>query len=239
MITMQRALILAGMLLGAVLGRAALAEDPNALVPSITVVGEGDVQVAPDQVTVSLGVTTEAKTAAEALQANSSRMAELLKTLKANNIADKHVQTSNFHISPQQVFDRDGQRPPKVVGYTVTNQVTVKILEIAKLGAILDAVVQAGSNQVQGVTFSVADPQPHLDQARRKAVADAKHRASEYAAAAEVKLGKPRMIQETVASPPRPMFAQAMRGVAAADAPIAAGEQTISAQVTVVYAIEP
>jgi uncharacterized protein YggE len=235
---MQRALVLSAMLLGTVLGRVALGDDQDALVPSITVVGEGDVQVPPDQVTVTAGVTTEAKTAAEALQANSTKMAELLKTLKANNVADKHVQTSNFHVSPQQVFDRDGQRPPKVVGYTVTNQVTVRILEVAKLGAILDAVVQAGGNQIQGVTFSVADPQPHLDQARRKAIADAKHRASEYAAAAEVKLGKPRLIQETSAAPPRPMYAQAMRGVAAAEVPIAAGEQTISAQVTVVFAIE-
>lgn len=236
---MQRLLLLTAMLLGTVLGRVALADDHDALVPSITVVGEGDVQVAPDQVTVTVGVTTEAKTAAEALQSNSAKMAELFKTLKANNIADKHVQTSNFHVSPQQVFDRDGQHPPKIVGYMVTNQVTIKVLEVAKLGAILDAVVQAGGNQIQGVTFSVADPQPHLDQARRKAIADAKHRATQYAEAAEVKLGKPQLIQETASSPPRPMFAQAMRGVAAAEAPIAAGEHTISAQVTVVFAIEP
>jgi hypothetical protein len=236
---MQRLLLLSAMLLGTVLGRAALADDHDGLVPSITVVGEGEVQVAPDQVTVTLGVTTQAKTAAEALQANSTRMAELFKTLKANNIADKHVQTSNFSISPQQVFDRDGQQAPKIVGYMVSNQVTVKVLEVAKLGAILDAVVQAGGNQIQGVTFSIADPQPHLDQARRKAIADAKHRATEYAAAAEVKVGKVQLIQEATSSSPRPMYAQAMRGMAAAEAPIAAGEHTISAQVTVVYAIEP
>lgn len=229
-----------GLLLTVLLGNAfagiANAEEHAPPVPSVNVVGEGEVHVQPDQASVTMGVTTEAKTAAEALKANSERMAELIKTLRANQVPDKDILTSNFSVSPQQVFDRDG-KSPRIVGYLVTNQVTVKGLGVARVGAILDAVVQVGGNQIHGVSFSIADPQPHLDEARRKAIQDAQHRAAVYADAAAVKLGKPLLIQEQSASPPRPMYAQAMRGVAAAEVPIAAGEQTISAQISVTYAI--
>jgi len=212
------------MILGTVIGAAARAEDD--IKPSITVAGHGEVQVAPDQVSVTVGVTTEAKTAAEALQANTARMTELMKSLKAHDIADKHIQTSNFNVSPL------------LVGYTVTNQLTVKVLEVARLGAVLDSVVQAGGNQIQGVNFSVADPQPHLDQARRKAIADARRRAEVYADAAGVKLGGPLSIGEQSASPPRPMYAMGARmAVASADVPIASGEQSIDAHVNVTYEI--
>ncbi len=165
-------------------------------------------------------------------------MAELIKTLRAHDVSDKRVQTAHFHVSPQQVYDRDGKQPLKVVGYTVTNQVSVKMLEVSRIGAILDALVQAGSNQIQGVSFSVANPKPHWDQARREAIGDAKHRAELYANAAGLKLGKPQLIQEQSASVPRPMFAQPMRGVAAAaEVPIAPGERSISAHVTDTYSI--
>lgn len=232
---MRRLVLACAMILGTVIGAVARAEDE--LQPSITVAGHGEVQVVPDQVTVTVGVATEAKTAAEALQANTARMTELMKSLKAHDVAEKHIQTSTFNVSPQQVFDRDG-KPPKLIGYTVTNQVTVKVLEVGRLGAILDAVVQAGGNQIQGVNFSVADPQPHLDQARRKAIGDARHRAEIYAEAAGVKLGGPLLISEQSASPPRPMYAMGARmAVASADVPIAAGEQTIDAHVNVTYEI--
>jgi uncharacterized protein YggE len=223
------------MILGALLGTAARGEDE--LKPSITVAGHGEVQVVPDQAAITVGVTTEAKTAAEALQANTAKMTELLKALKASDISDKHIQTSNFNISPQQVFDPNG-KPPKVVGYLVSNQVTVKVLEVSRLGGILDAVVKAGGNQVQGISFSVAEPQQHLDQARRKAIADARNRAEVYAEAAGVKLGTPLAISEQSASPPRPMYAMGARmAVASAEVPIAPGEQAIEAHVNVTYEI--
>ncbi len=165
-------------------------------------------------------------------------MTELLKTLKEHDIAEKHMQTSQFNVSPKQTFDRTGQKPPKIVGYTVTNQVTIKVVEVARLGAILDAVVQAGSNQIQGVSFSVADPAPQLDQARRKAMADARRRAEVYAGEAKVSVGKPLLIQEQSASLPQPVFRRGLAMAAAqADVPIATGEQSISAHVTVTYAI--
>jgi uncharacterized protein len=230
------AFLRSAMLLAVMLGGVVRAEEHDPPVPSVSVVGEGEVHAQPDLASVTMGVTTEAKTAAEALQANSDRMAELVKTLKANQVPDKDILTSNFSVSPQQVFDRDG-KAPRIVGYLVTNQVTVKGLGVNRVGAILDAVVKVGGNQIQGVTFSIADPQPHLDAARRKAIEDAQHRAAVYADAAGVKLGKPLLIQEQSIAPPRPMYAQAMRGVAAAEVPISAGEQSISAHISVTYEI--
>jgi uncharacterized protein YggE len=211
--------------------------DEDKLVPSITVMGQGEVQVVPDVANVTLGVTTEAKTASEAVKDNNQRMAQLMKTLNDLNVADKHIQTSNFNVSPKQTYDHTGQQPPQIVGYMVTNQVNVKVMEVGRLGAILDAVVTAGSNQIQGVSFSLAEPGPHLDQARRKAMADALHRAELYAGAAGVKLGTPLLISEQSASIPRP-YPMAARAMAAAESvPVAAGEQSLSAQVSVTYAI--
>jgi uncharacterized protein YggE len=122
----------------------------------------------------------------------------------------------------------------------VTNQVSVKVAEVSRLGAILDAIVQAGGNQIHGVGFSLAEPKTHLDQARRKAMADAKARAELYAGEAAVKLGAPQLIQEQAASVPRPIsFGMEMRAAAPAAVPIAQGEQTVTAQVSVTYAIVP
>lgn len=233
---MHRAIRLPTLFIVLALTALARADENDKLVPSITVVGEGDVEVQPDLANVSLGVTTEAETASAALAENNQRMAQLLKTLRGLNIPDKHVQTSNFNVNPKQSYDRDRREPPKIVGYTVTNQVSVKVLEVSRLGAILDAVVQAGGNRVQGVGFSLAEPKPHMDQARRKAVADAHDRAQLYAGAAGVKLGAPLLIQEQSASVPRLFLGTEVRA-AAAEVPIAQGEQTLSARVTVTYAI--
>ncbi|MEX0677037.1 MAG: SIMPL domain-containing protein [Pirellulales bacterium] len=239
---MQRAIRLPTLFIVLALTALARADENDKLVPSITVVGQGEVQVRPDMANVAVGVTTEAETASEALTENNRRMAQLLKTLRGLDIPDKHVQTSSFNVSPKQSYDRDRREPPKIVGYTVTNQVNVKVMEVSRLGSILDAVVETGGNRIQGVGFSLAEPQPHMDQARRKAMADARHRAELYAAEAGVKLGAPLLISEQSASLPRPLMTLGVevRGVAApGEVPISQGEQTITAHVTVTYAIVP
>lgn len=236
---MQRAFMLSTLCLAWMPGALAGAAEGGKLVPSITVVGHGEVDVQPDMATVNLGVTTEAKTAAEALEENNQRMAELLETLRGFNVPDKHVQTTSFSVNPKQVIDRDRREPPKIVGYTVTNQVSVKVLELDRLGALLDAVVKAGSNRVQGVGFSLSGPGPHVDQARRKAMADARARAELYAGEAQVKLGAPLLIEEQSAMVPQPRFVLGaeLNAAPAAAVPIARGEQTVSAHITVTYAI--
>ncbi len=233
---MKRLFLLFTVVTGIILGRVARADDVPAI-PSITVVGEGEVLAAPDQAMVTLGVTTEGKTAAEALQANTAKMSELLAALKTHQIDDKHIQTSQFNVGPQHNFDRTGQQPPKIIGYTVTNQVAVKVLDVKRLGTILDAAVQAGGNQIQAINFLVSEAGALRKQARQKAIADARQRAETFADESNVKLGKTLRIVEATTSLPQPMYAQAMRGVASADVPIAVGEQSITAQVTVTYSL--
>ncbi len=235
---MRRVVSLPAVIVGLLLTGVVQADDQQDA-PSITVQGVGEVQVRPDVANVTIGVTTEAANAADAVKENNLRMAELLKTLRARDIADKHLRTSNFRVSPRHSVDRTGQRPPKIVGYTVTNQVNVTVIELSRLGAILDAAVSAGSNEIQGISFTLADSGPHLDQARRKAFEDASHRANLYAEVARVKLGKPRFIREQAASIPRPvmMMGATLRSTAA-EVPIATGEQTVSANVTVTFDID-
>jgi len=237
---MRRTTLTAALCILATLSATVAAEEHEHLVPSISVVGQGEVQIKPDTAHVQVGVTTEAEKASDALHENSQRMGELFNTLKQHDIAEKHVQTSGFNVTPIQTYDRNRDEPPRIVGYRVTNQVRVTVVEPQRLGAILDAVVQAGGNQIQGVTFSISNPEPHLDEARRLAMSDARRRARLYAIEAGVALGHPLIISEQSIAVPQPKrFAEGVRAAAMrADVPIAEGEQTLSASIHVTYAIK-
>lgn len=126
-------------------------------------------------------------------------------------------------------------RPAKaeITGFQATNQVTVKIRDIAKIGATLDRMVGAGATDVSGIEFSVTDSTQALDKARREAVADARRKAQIYAEAAEVRLGRAILIQEDGAATPGPLRASMM---ARADStPVLPGEQTLRASVTISF----
>lgn len=149
----------------------------------ITVEGRGTVTAPPDLARIVTGVTARADTAREAVDRNSQAMEALMVVLGKFKIADDDIRTSNFNVSP--FYDRyDRNRAREIVGYQATHQVTVTVRKLARLGALLDAVVGAGSNRVSGVQFDIAAPEPLLDRARRAAVADAKRRAALYAKAA-------------------------------------------------------
>jgi uncharacterized protein YggE len=202
------------------------------------VVGTGEVQAKPDTAQINVGVVTEGPTAAEALRSNNQAMAQLLETLKQQGIEERHIQTSTFSISPKYQFRPEDGQPPEIVGYTVTNQVHVTVRDLSSLGTVLDNVVRAGANQIHGISFSVHDPQQQMDEARRKAVAEARRKAELYADAAGVKLGRPLLIEEGQAGGgPEPFYRPRMAAAEMA-VPIATGEQTISAVITVTYAIE-
>jgi hypothetical protein len=207
---------------------------------TITVSGEGRVFGAPDQAQISAGVMTDAPTAKEALARNSARMAEVIATIKKMGVDAKDIQTSGFNLSPIYLPQTSGQQMPRIGGYQVTNNVTVTIKDLAKLGDILDQVVQMGSNSVGGVSFSIADPKPLMMQARGAAVADAKARAEAYAKAAGVSVGKVVTISEVAAPVVQPMPVMAVRTMSAdsAPVPVEAGQQQLSLNVTVVYEID-
>ncbi len=210
---------------------AALAEDP---VPQIIVTGEGRVEARPDMAMVSLGVTTEAETAAAALEENSKRMAEVLARLREAGIEERDLQTSGLSLGPRWDYG-SGERAPRLVGFTALNGLSVRVRDLDALGGILDQSVRDGANTFNGLSFGLIEPQPVLDEARRRAVVDARRKAELYAEAAGVTLGPILLLTESGGmSPPQPMMRMAAAEMADA-VPIAQGEVSLTASVSITW----
>jgi uncharacterized protein len=215
------------------------AEDAK-LIRSISLSGHGEVRMAPDMAVVTVGVLSSANTAREALDANTKSMEAIFAALKAAGIEAKDTQTSNFMVNPRYDYGQNNGQPPKMVGYDVSNNVTVTVRKLDGLGAVLDSVVTSGSNQINGVAFQVSKPEAATDEARKLAVAEAAAKAKLYTGAAGVSLGSIMSISEGGGyQPPPPVFARAkMAESAAADVPIAQGEQVIGMDVNIVWEIK-
>lgn len=210
----------------------ALADNPRTL----SVSGQGEARAVPNQAQLSAGVVTSAKTAAAALAANTKAMGGVFATLKKFGIPDKSIQTSGFSVSPQYPQNHDASDGSKIIGYQVSNNVTVIVDDLSKLGAALDALVSSGANTMDGIAFAIRDPRPLMAQARAAAVQDAIARAQTLAKAAGVQLGPIISIQDNGQDyDARPM--NLMKMPVGAAVPIAAGEQKLSASITVTWAI--
>ncbi len=222
----------------------ASADDDNKPRRIMSLTGTGEVMAEPDMATLSLGVVKEAKTARQALSANNEAMAAVIATVTGAGIAQKDVQTSGFNISPKYHYPKrstNGERPaPKIVGYTVSNTVSVIVRDLDKLGPVLDEVVSAGSNQVHGIAFAIDDPKPLQDEARKLATADALGKAELYAEAAGITLGAVQSITEQSHSVTPQYDAPVARAMVkeAAAVPVARGEQRITMQVHITWEIE-
>ena len=203
----------------------------------ITVQGIGNIVVAPDQAMISGGVISEAATAAEALAANSKALAGVVEKLKAAGVAEKDMQTNGFSVQPKYTDYGKTDKAPVIDGYQVSNSISIKVRDMAKLGELLDAMVASGSNAINGVSFIVSDADKRSDDARKAAVADARRKAELYATAAGVKLGKVLSMSEGGAAVPQPMYRMAPMAAMSAEAmpPMLSGEETLSASVTIVY----
>jgi uncharacterized protein YggE len=230
---MRAALTLAIILL---LAAPARAQTPPDYPAAISVTGEAQLSVPPDIAFVDAGVATDAKTAREASEANNTAMTKVFAALKAANIDARDVQTSRLSLQPQYAPNRAGPSP--ITGYRASNRVTVRIHEVSKVAGVIDTLVGAGANDIGNVNFEVSQASKLLDEAREKAVADARRKAEIYAKAAGVTLGTPLSISEEGA--PRPMFRAKMAApmAAAAPTPIAQGEETLSVSVSVTWAIK-
>ncbi len=211
-----------------------LAAEPDR---TISVTGEGTATAPPDMATIHTGVVTRASTAKEALAANNKAMEGILSALKGHNVAPKDVRTSQFNVRPVHNRDQDGRTLPEMVAYEVTNQVRVRVRQLPHLGAVLDSLVQAGSNQVSGISFGLADPGSVLDRARREAVADARRKAQLYTREADIRLGKVWTITEQPTRLPQRQYL-ARDAAKAASAPVATGEQEYAVSVRVVFTLE-
>jgi uncharacterized protein YggE len=205
---------------------------------TITVTGQGQATAPPDMATIHTGVVSQAKTASEALKANNQAMARLMSALKEHNVADKDLQTSSFDVQPDYRHDPQGRTEPEIVGYRVTNQVRVVVRNLPNLGQVLDALVAAGSNQISGISFGIDEPTGVMNQARNRAVADARSRAELYAQAAGVKVGDVVSISEQVAYVPQPQFFARAADSMAASVPIATGQQELQATVQMVFGLD-
>lgn len=204
---------------------------------TIAMPGHGVVKAAPDQVQITAGVSTSAPTAAQALSANTARMKGVFDALRKLGVPEKNIQTVNFSVSPQYTGGNNNERP-KLTGYQVNNDVSVPLEDVSKLGTALDALVTSGANQMNGINFSIRDTTPMLARARADAIADAKTRAETYAKAAGVTLGPIQSISEgATIEPPRPMYRAMAMAAADRSVPVATGEESVAADVSVVWEI--
>jgi uncharacterized protein YggE len=200
----------------------------------ISVTGEARVSVPPDLAEIDGGVTSEAKTAREASDANNAAMSKVLLALKGAGIAEKDFQTSRLSLQPQYA-NQTRPAPNVVVGYRASNHVTIQLHDVSKVAGVIDTLVGAGANEIGGINFTVSEASKLLDDARTEAMADARRKAQIYAKAAGVTLGAPVSISEGGGAMPL-QFRRMAAGLA--QAPVAQGEETLQVTVSVSWAIK-
>ena len=204
----------------------------------LTVGGQGLSSAQPDLATISLGVSSRAATAAEAMTQNAEAQNKVIEALKAEGIEARDIPTSGLNLSPMLDYSKDGEAP-RVTGYAAQNNVTVRVRDIAGLGAVLDKLVASGANEIGGINFTREDMTEAEDAARSAAVQDARRRAEIMAEAAGMRLGPLLRLSDTpVESQPVPMMRMmAAEAKGSAPTPVEAGELTVSANVTAIFAL--
>jgi uncharacterized protein YggE len=208
------------------------------IVRRMTLTGVGEVFVVPDMATVTLGVGSIDKKASDAMRANSSAMAKVFEKLKDAGIEARDIQTSQLSLNPR--WERaTSNNAPRIIGYEAMNTVTVRVRALDTVGTVLDVLSQAGANRINQISFGIQKPRPHQDEARKRAVADARVKAALYAQAAGVTLGAIISINENGAvAQPRALARMEMAAVADSAVPVAKGELGMQAHVTIVYEIK-
>lgn len=215
----------------------------------LTLSAEGRVTRAPDLAVFTAGVTSQGKTAGAALAANSADMNKVIAALKKAGIADRDIQTSNLNLNPIYAPQRtmpDGQvypAQPEIVGYQVNNQVTVRQRNLAQFGRVIDTLVSAGANQVNGPSFEIDNSDAALDEARGEAMKKARARAELYARAAGLRVVRILSISESggYAPPPPIMYARSAMSKDAAEpvTSVSAGELSLNISVSVLFELAP
>jgi len=198
----------------------------------------GEVTRVPDVAIISAGVVTRASTASGAMQENSARMDRMIAALKRAGIADRDIQTSSINLNPEYRYGEN--RPPELIAYQASNQLTIRFRDIRNSGRILDALVAEGANQINGPSLTIDKPEAALDEARAQAVANGRQRADLYARA----LGK-RVVRVISVSeggggypvpPPMPVMMEAR--AAGADTKVVPGEQKLQVSLAMVFELQ-
>lgn len=201
---------------------------------TITVSASGEVTVVPDMARITSGVTTEAATAKEALAQNSEAMAKVIAGLKEAGIKGEDIQTTSFNVEPRYTRPKEGEAAV-IDGYRVVNQVEVTARDLDRLGEVLDKLVTLGANAMGGLSFMASEAETLRDEARKQAVANALRRAKLFAAAAGAEIGEVLRIAEGGGEPAPFPGARMLKAEAV---PIERGTETLSASVTVTWALK-
>lgn len=221
----------------------AVAQEARAPAPRIVVVGEGEAAVSPDLAVVTLSVLREDETARGALDEANKAAADVIAAMKEAGIAARDLQTGGLQINPRYVYPQNGaEEQPRIVAYQVTNTLTVRVRDIARVGEIVDRAVTLGVNQGGSIAFTNDDPSAARSEARRRAVNDAIERARTLAEAAGVGLGPVvELSEQSYTQPPMPIAAsgRAYRMEAQADAvPVEAGENVYRIQINATFELK-
>ena len=199
----------------------------------------GEVTRVPDLAIISAGVVTRSASASSAIQQAATRMARVREALRQAGIADRDIQTSNISLSPNYVYAKD--QPPRISGYSASNQVTVRFRDIANTGKVLDALVAEGANQISGPNLTVEKPETGLDEARVKAVAIARARADLYARSLGLRVVRVVSVSESggyAPPPPMPPMVMMAERSQAADTRIDPGEQKLQVNVAMTFELQ-
>ncbi len=243
------AILLAAFLVLQTNPRVAVAQDrisSEQPVRNVSVSGQGQIDLQPDLAIIEVGVNTQAKDASAALSQNNTKMTALITALKQAGVADQDIQTNVVQLQPQysstdsagtgQAGSSSPVTLPQLIGYQATNLVSVRSKALDKLGGLLDAVVKAGGNRIDGIRFEVSDPSQALDQARQAAWNDARHKAEQLAQLAGAQLGDVMTINET-SNTPVPIARNTFMASASANVPIQPGSQTIQVDIQVTWSL--
>lgn len=197
----------------------------------------GEVTRVPDLAIISAGVVTRSATATGAIQQAATRMARVRDALRAAGIADRDIQTSNISLNPEYTYVEN--QPPKLNGYSASNQLSVRFRDIANTGKILDVLVAQGANQISGPNLTIEQPESALDEARARAVAAGRARAELYARALGLRVVRVVSVSESggyaVPPPAPPMI---MERAQAAYTKIDPGEQKLQVNVAMTFELQ-
>jgi uncharacterized protein YggE len=241
---MKNVLFAAALLAAAAMPAVADAQQAPAITQTIAgtrldINATGEVTRVPDLAVINAGVVTRSATAGGAIQQAATRMARVREALRQAGIADRDIQTSNITLEPQYTYANN--QPPKLDGYSATNQLSIRFRDIENTGKILDALVAQGANQINGPNLTIDKPEAALDEARAKAVAAARARADLYTRSLGMRVVRVVSVSESGGSypvpPPMPMYARA-EAAQAADSKIEAGEQKLQVNLAVTFELQ-
>lgn len=241
---MPRTPLLTATALAAVLALGSFAVTASAQTPAapaassdgtlLSVSARGQASRVPDVASLSAGVVTQAADANAAMRENAAQMSRVMAAIRAAGVAEKDIRTTGIGIHP--VYHHQENMPPRITGYNASNTVSVKVREIGRLGEVLDALVASGANNVNGPEFEIDQPDAVYDEARREALKQARARAALYADALGLRVRRIVSISEGGGfQQPRPMYAMRAMAADAESTPVAPGENTLDANLEVVF----